>query len=85
MANHESAGMLCVEVKLLAFTKGKKKQLSQAEVGSKRQLSRVHIHVERVNSEVQYLRVIGSLSYLHNQVRTAKDWQAATPLELTLD
>ena len=44
--NHESAGMLCVEVKMAAFTKGKK-QSSQATVNTSRQLNRVHIHGER--------------------------------------
>ena len=39
--------LYCAEVKLPAFTKGKK-QLSAMEVESSRRLSRVHIHVERV-------------------------------------
>ena len=37
--------MFCAEVKMSAFTK-RKKQLSQAEVDTSRQLSRVHICVE---------------------------------------
>ena len=43
---HESVSMFCAEVKMPAFTKGKK-QLSQVEVNTLRQLSRVRIHVER--------------------------------------
>ena len=43
---HESVGMFCAEVKMPAFTKGKK-QLSQAEVDTSRQLSRLCTHVER--------------------------------------
>ena len=49
---HESAGMFCAEVKMPAFTKGKK-QLSQAEVDTSRQLSRVRIHVERAIGAVR--------------------------------
>lgn len=44
---HESVGMYCATVKLPPFTKGKK-QLSQLEVDTSRQLSSVRIHVERV-------------------------------------
>ena len=43
----EAVGLYCAEVKIPPFTKGKK-QLSQLEVDSARQLSRVRIHVERV-------------------------------------
>ena len=43
----ESVGMYCAEVKIPAFTRGKK-QLSRCEVDTSRQLSRVRIHVERV-------------------------------------
>ena len=43
----ESAGMYCARVKMPPFTKGKK-QLSQMEVETSRQLSSVRIHVERV-------------------------------------
>ena len=43
----ESAGMYCAQVKLPPFTKGKR-QLSQLEVDTSRQLSSVRIHVERV-------------------------------------
>jgi len=44
---HEAAGLYCAEVKLPPFTKSKK-QLSRCEIDKARQLSRVHIHVERV-------------------------------------
>ena len=43
----ESVGYYCAEVKLPAYTRGKK-QLSQLEVDTTRQLARVRIHVERV-------------------------------------
>ena len=43
----DSVGFCCAEVKLPAFTRGKK-QLSQLEVDTTRQLARVRIHVERV-------------------------------------
>ena len=43
----DSVGICCAEVKTPPFTKGKK-QLSQPEVDTARQLSRVRIHVERV-------------------------------------
>lgn len=43
----ESAGMYCAQVKIPPFTKGKR-QLSQLEVDTSRQLSAVRIHVERV-------------------------------------
>lgn len=43
----ESVGICCAEVKMPPFTRGKK-QLSQPEVDTARQLSRVRIHVERV-------------------------------------
>ena len=44
--------MFCAKVKMPAFTKGKK-QLSQAEVDTSRQLSRVRIHVERAIGAVR--------------------------------
>ena len=44
--------LYCAEVKLPAFTKGKK-QLSAMEVESSRRLSRVRIHVERVIGMLQ--------------------------------
>ena len=43
----ESVGFYCAEIKIPPFTKGKK-QLSQIEVDTARQLSLVRIHVERV-------------------------------------
>ncbi len=43
----DAVGLYCAEVKMPAFTKGKK-QLSQQEVDTGRQLARVRIHVERV-------------------------------------
>ena len=43
----ESVGLYCGEIKIPPFTKGKK-QLSQLEVDTARQLSHVRIHVERV-------------------------------------
>ena len=43
----ESVGMLCAEVKIPPFTKGKK-QLSKLEVDTTHELSQVRIHVERV-------------------------------------
>ena len=43
----ESVGFYCAEIKIPPFTKGKK-QLSQIEVDTARQLSHVRIHVERV-------------------------------------
>ena len=43
----ESAGMYCAEVRVPAFTKGKK-QLSKVEIETARQLSHVRIRVERV-------------------------------------
>lgn len=49
---HESVGMFCAEVKIPAFTKGKK-QLSHAEVDTSRQLSRDRIHVERTIGAVR--------------------------------
>ena len=44
--------LYCAEVKLPAFTKGKK-QLSAIDVESSQGLSRVHIHVERVIGMLQ--------------------------------
>ena len=49
---HDSASMYCAKVTLPPFTKGKK-QLSQQEVDVAWQLSRVHIHVERVRGVVR--------------------------------
>ena len=43
----DSAGVYCAEVKVPAFTRGKR-QFSRYEVDSTRQLARVRIHVERV-------------------------------------
>lgn len=43
----ESVGLMCAEVKIPAFTKGKK-QLSAFEVESTRKIAHVRIHVERV-------------------------------------
>ena len=43
----KTVGFYCAEVKLPAFTRGKK-QLSQLEVDTTRQLAQVRIHVERV-------------------------------------
>ena len=43
----DSAGMYCAEVKIPAFTRGKK-QLRKMEVDTTRQLAHVRIHVERV-------------------------------------
>lgn len=44
---HDSTSLLCAEVKMPAFTRGKK-QLSKAEVDISCQLSSVRIHIERV-------------------------------------
>ena len=43
----ESVGMMCAEVKIPAFTKGKT-QLSPVEVETTRNIAHVRIHVERV-------------------------------------
>lgn len=44
---HDSAGLRCAEVKVPAYTRGKR-QLSAFEVESTRKLANVRIHVERV-------------------------------------
>jgi hypothetical protein len=48
----ESVGVMCAEVHIPAFTKGKK-QLSVKEVESTRKIANVRIHVERVIGSVR--------------------------------
>ena len=50
----ESVGFYCADVKIPAFTKGKK-QLSGADVESTRRIASVQIHVERVIGLTDYL------------------------------
>ena len=61
---HVSVGMFCAEVQKPVFTKGKK-QSSQAEVNTSRQLSRVYIHVERAIGAVRqkYMHRAGIYSF----------------------
>jgi len=56
----ESVGLMCAEVKIPAFTKGKK-QLSAFDVESTRKIAHVRIHVERViGNIVQKYQIVDS-------------------------
>lgn len=56
----ESVGLICAEVKIPAFTKGKK-QLSAFDVESTRKIAHVRIHVERViGNIVQKYQIVDS-------------------------
>jgi len=55
---HESVGLMCAEVKIPSFTKGRK-QLSAIDVESSRAKVNVRMHVERVIG----LFVTNTLSY----------------------
>ena len=63
----ESVGFYCAEVKIPAFTKGRK-QLSMADVKSTRRIASVQIHVERVidlvRNKYTILQSILPLDYL---------------------
>ena len=60
----ESVGMLCAEVKIPAFTKGKS-QLSASDVQTTRKLAHLRIHIERVIGVVHHKYTI-----LESQVPT---------------
>ena len=63
----ESTALFCAEVKLPAFTRGKK-QLSPSEVESSRRIASIRIHVERLTGNVRnkyaILQSILPLDYL---------------------
>jgi hypothetical protein len=64
----ESVGLSCAEVKIPAFTRGKK-QLSPMEIESTRKISHTRIHVERViglvRNKYTILQSIIPVDYLH--------------------
>ena len=53
----ELVDLYCATVAMPAFTKGKK-QLSGIEVGQRRQVANVHIHVERVGVIRQKYKIL---------------------------
>ena len=66
----ESVGLMCAQVKIPAFTRGKK-QLSPLEVEATRKIAHVRIHVERViglvRNKYTILRDILPVDYLQNE------------------
>ena len=67
----ESVGLCCAEVKIPAFTRGKK-QLSPLELESTRKIAHTRIHVERViglvRNKYSILQSTIPIGYLHCQV-----------------
>ena len=66
----ESVGLMCAEVKIPAFTRGKQ-QLSPFEIESTRSIARVRIHVERViglvRNKYTILQGVLPLDYLQSE------------------